>query len=335
MEKMDLNKLRINNIIDDFVFMILKNPNIIGVGRGNKIINGHMMNKPTLTFFVKKKLYSSSVSKEYMIPQNIRGALTDVIEIGEFNKKRLSLYKNKIEDTMYLSGLDDDKPALGGGCLVLPDKPSKKYNSTLTYAVTDKDTRKNIYFLTSGHLWDGLDKKYLKFLQYSKSLTSSAKKSWPIGKLLKLADNKYDDKIKGLIIEVDAGIGMVGINNDTTRELIVPGLLNGKIITSIQAAKVGDSIYKYGISTQLTEGNVVAVKASIKSSTEGEKREGYDIFANQILTKQYIKDGDSGALGVIKETQKAFGMLNAGGDEFVSYSDIRSVLYKLNIELLI
>lgn len=45
MEKLDNYNLRINEIIHKYGSFMLTNPNIIGGGRGNKIINGYMTNK--------------------------------------------------------------------------------------------------------------------------------------------------------------------------------------------------------------------------------------------------------------------------------------------------
>lgn len=47
----DLYKLRIDQTIDKLAFMMLKNPNIVGVGRENKIINGKRTAVPRLTIY--------------------------------------------------------------------------------------------------------------------------------------------------------------------------------------------------------------------------------------------------------------------------------------------
>lgn len=330
--EMDLSALRIKQVINKLKFMILSNDNIIGVGRGNKVVNGKMIDVPTLTFFVKRKLQSNLINKAEIIPKYFSGILTDVLELGSMyygKSNNISYLKNRGENTQVLS--NDNKPALGGGCLLITID-NKHYGATLTYAVTEKKLRKNIYFLASGHFFNSGGKfKRLSTIKYMGN-SDDIDTGWVLGVSDKLGDGEKKSSSKEFIIEFDAGLGFVGPNNDKIRELIVPGLLNGKIIVGTEVGKPGDIVYKYGITTKYTEGKILSVDTSIKVEN-GLGR--IELHVGQIVTNQKSLEGDSGSLGVLKKNHKAFGMLNLGGEGKTFYSDINKVLNALNVELLI
>lgn len=205
---MDLYNLRVNKMINDFGIMMLKNPNITGVGRGSNIINGFITNIPTITFFVLRKLSSNLINKNDIIPSNIRGVLTDVVESESCYDDFKISRKNFCNDISNVVNFQEDRPAMGGGCLSYITSPTSRYIATLTYAVTDKGTRENIYFLASGHFFKrnyGVNKD--KTIYYSKT-KDGVIKAFRLGEIYKIFENKYDavnalnkiTKIQALVI---------------------------------------------------------------------------------------------------------------------------------------
>jgi len=61
----------------------LNKENVIGVGVGMKQVGFDRTKKPSVIVFVEKKVEKNNLSRSQVIPQEIDGVLTDVIEIGK------------------------------------------------------------------------------------------------------------------------------------------------------------------------------------------------------------------------------------------------------------
>ncbi len=59
--------------------------NIVGVGIGEKEVDGSPIGRPAVKVFVKEKLDSSQVSSDVLVPASIGGVATDVEVVGEVN----------------------------------------------------------------------------------------------------------------------------------------------------------------------------------------------------------------------------------------------------------
>lgn len=110
---MDNYELRIKQLINTLSIWMLINPNVVAVGRGRKIINGHNTKHPSLTFFVGKKMTSSSIDKSQIIPPFIKGVVTDVLECGEINIINEDKISNMNECISAKGIIDKPKPAYG------------------------------------------------------------------------------------------------------------------------------------------------------------------------------------------------------------------------------
>lgn len=353
MEKSDNYNLRIDEIINKYGFFMLRNHNIVAIGRGNKIINGHMINQPTLTFFVRNKLTNNSLNQSDIIPKSIRGVMTDILEAGISTgvqpkrnmlriKANLSLKKNEY---MLSDGLlEEDKTALSGGCLYALYKERYIASATMTYAVVDKVSKKNIYCLTSRHFLDPDNdfnentaiyyaRKYRSFssikeFKENTMLLGITKKVSKYGKISAGRD--------GVIQSVDAGLISVGPNNQDTRAKIRSGLLNGKVISNTEVPKRGDICYRIGAITGYAEERVTTVNTLAKLYHEDDIT--YDLYTDQISLQPItvsLETGDSGSLGVIKNRITAFGMLNGGYANASYFSHMNKILEEFNIEFLL
>ncbi|MBP2642171.1 MAG: hypothetical protein H6Q67_58 [Firmicutes bacterium] len=57
--------------------------NVVGVGNGYKQIRGENTGKPATVVLVKKKFSKDNLSRGAIIPKQIDGKMTDVIEVGD------------------------------------------------------------------------------------------------------------------------------------------------------------------------------------------------------------------------------------------------------------
>ncbi len=58
--------------------------NVVGVGIGPKLKGGKLTKQRSIRFYVERKLAAPSILQEFLIPREIRGVPTDVIETGRF-----------------------------------------------------------------------------------------------------------------------------------------------------------------------------------------------------------------------------------------------------------
>ncbi len=63
---------------------LFSRPNVVGLGIGYKSRRRHETDEISVVVMVRRKLPPLSLSKEEMIPIEINGVHTDVIEVGEF-----------------------------------------------------------------------------------------------------------------------------------------------------------------------------------------------------------------------------------------------------------
>jgi len=61
---------------------LIKRKNVFGVGHGFKEIGGKLTDKPSIIVYVKEKLNEEKISDEELIPKEIDGIQTDVVELS-------------------------------------------------------------------------------------------------------------------------------------------------------------------------------------------------------------------------------------------------------------
>lgn len=335
----DNYKIRVKRFVDDNIDLIYRDRNIIGMGIGNKIINGFMTNIPTITFIVIKKYEKGSIPKRFLIPNYVRGIRTDIFEVGEIKS-----YKNmkvKREDVnSYGSETEDfykNRPAFGGMNI---GPASMRRIGTLGCVVTDKGSKKRLYALTSNHVLtaDGVGKQGELVLQPCHPYGGREPND-----VLGVLDRTIAVK-RGIpqnpkdINEVDAALVYVGLNTKEVKDKILypkirsPYLSEG-VVTPMSTTKVevGDAVSKMGAVSARSTGKVICIGANV-AYEEGEKEE-LTAFKNQIFVDFKSIRGDSGALGYTEKDKKAFGLLMGGNGAITFMNDIDRVFDLLKIEL--
>lgn len=327
---MDIYNSRIDYIIDKYAPFIMKDPNIVGIGRSKKEIKESKTNTPSVTFFVKEKVSENSLSSNNIIPKFIGGTVTDVVGIGEISHHAGGRIR----------------PARGG--LSIGINVNEKFRTgTIGYSVSEKGARKNIYILTACHALTQYGKPFgnpPKVYQPSIELGGNISKDeiGIVDKIIPLRDgiptdgNKYN--------EVDAALIKVGpASQDTVNDKLVARLNDNTIITGIIDA-VEDSLYdkqiciQAGVSGKVV-GTVISERAVFKATTPIASTNFTFMYKNQVLCKINNTYGDSGALGYSAEGNKAFGLLWGGSDNsrygrLGVFSPIKKVLDLLKVELL-
>lgn len=326
---------KINNIVsnmyDKYLFSY---PNVVGFGFAQKINSGIETGIPSLTFLVEKKVSIDQLGQGGIIPNEIEGIKTDVIESGkiEYDDCRCCRnniccgcdgYQYDIERCGYLT-----RPVMGG--MPFGIKGGIK-TGTIACAVVKNCS---VYLLGNNHVIGNFNEAPVGSDVYSPGYENGGFLTSPIAKLLEVKEVLFKDDDPNNVNKIDAAIAYVGnINNPCVRRIVKQGVyLIGPICGVNYSMAVGDIVKKVGIATLYTSGKVISTNfvVSVISPNNGKTA----IFTDQIAANNFNAKGDSGSLG-LDEKNRAFGVLFAGadnGDTRLSfYNPIKEVLSEFNV----
>lgn len=336
MIKYDNYTLRLFNTIDNSLNLILRNPYLTGIGYGFKRINNKIINIPTLTFLVRKKLPPSQISSNYLIPKYVNGIVTDVLECG----------------TQTLSA-NEKRPAYSG--LSVSNSFNKTLYGTIAYPVTDAVKRTNLYILSCSHVLTS----QLEEASTIKDIMQPAvkfkgippkpgkKDGSYIGEVtdftpLNFFSTPYDYK-SGMEMDIDAAIAKVGQNTPEIRGRVLAPLLFTSpgdkgplsILTTTEAKRTNKIWFISCNGPNKKRGQVTVTNALQKAHFNNKMV----VFQNQILVEALnesipFQDGDSGSLGIIDDSSNAaFGMLVCSSSNSAFFTPINRILDKFKVTL--
>lgn len=325
---MDYYRLRLNNIIENKTYLISKNSNIIGMGIGNKIINGKMTNIPSLTFLVEKKIPLNNLNADCIVPPIIFGIYTDIIEVKKnANSLTIPLSSPKVRPATGGVSIGTKKNTLGG---------------TLGYPVISKN---DIFILTGpGVISDDLlGVSGANIYQPSNSLNQEDR----LGEFrsaikLTLPKDPMDDNPKTLNGALGE-IAYIGVNTAYTRKIIQPKLSDGTIVTKVKnsPSSLKDIVKLIGAKSGVVAASIVATDFS------GRLRVTHKSVLDTIIgikgalhiqcnTNVNLTPSDVGALVVsASEPNKAIGLLVAGLGNAGIVCPLQNILTELKVNLLV
>lgn len=288
---------------------LLKNPNVIGTGIGNKIIDGNKQS--AIIVFVEEKLPEDEViakySAEELIPQTLQGIPTRIIEVGKivpqaFREKVRpirpgysaghalitagtigGIFKDKDGDIVALSNnhvFAAENKALIGDPIYQPGRMDAQAGS-IAFTNWDQPVSNKPYF--------GTLKRFLALNRSNNLHDSAIAKIHPTYINSGLVDTRYPQLDKPL-----SGIGSAAINQD---------------------------VQKCGRTTGLTTGKVIALHGSFTIGYEfGQAR-----FNDCIVLSGMSAGGDSGSI-IMDTNMNAVGLLFAGSGKVTLASPIQYVI---------
>ncbi|AYF55363.1 hypothetical protein DFH04_11585 (plasmid) [Clostridium novyi] len=281
----------------------LNKSNVVGVGLGYKIKNGFNTFQKCLSVFVTNKLPLCDIYSNDIVPSYYYGIPTDVINTGAFHLQKLT---KKIRP---VPGGYDIGPALiveGGtlGCIVTDGK----YYHTLTcnHTLTAQESVTITYPITQPSCVYGGN--------YPEDIIAKISKFIPI---------KYSTSTDEYINYVDCAMAKITKRSQISTKINFLGRIKG-----MAKASLGLNVQKVGANTELTNGTIRSVGATV----EFDEPQGKLIFVDQIVTNKMSADGDSGAILFDKNIQ-AIGMLMGGGSTKSVFNNIENVLNALSVKL--
>lgn len=318
---------------------ILAKPNVVGVGVGEKVSDGQKTGETCVVVLVRQKIPLAGLSADALVPQEVGGVKTDIIEVGD-----IRAFQNRT---------DRWRPAPGGvsighyqitagtlGCVVRDRQSGDRLILSNNHVLANSnDANPGDPILQPGPADGGNQANDTiahleRFcpIQFSESppTCSIAGTVADIGNTLaKLSGSQH--QLRAITAnpqatnEVDAAVARPLDGDDILDEILEIGVVSGTA-----TATLGMGVRKSGRTTAFTTGEITVLDATVSVSYGTGRTAQFD---NQIITGPMSQGGDSGSLVVAGDSLQAVGLLFAGSDQTTVINPIQAVLDCLNVDL--
>lgn len=296
--------------------------NVVGVGIGEKIVDGKQTGTPAVKFLVRMKYSRLDLGTRDILPKEIDGLPTDVEEVGIFKRFPATVRVRKQTAAMP-NPRTKIRPAQPGCSIGFRD-PNNQFVMAGTFGalVRDKD---GLYVLSNNHVIADENRLPAGAAIFQPGLLDSA--------------NSIADQIAALARfvtvqanqanTVDCAVAKTTSQNIVSKEILYIGAPQG-----IAAAAIDMTVHKFGRTTGYTVGQVTSIDTDVTVQ--------YDIgkitFTGQIIivggnSQPFSNAGDSGSLILQRGTNKAVALLFAGSNTHTIANHIDQVLKALGVTL--
>lgn len=328
--------LRILKKSGDFFF---RKSNVVGVGVGMKKVGQERTKQPSIIVFVEKKVHRDNLSRGAVIPEQLDGVQTDVIEIGRV--RLLDVRTGMERPARPGMSIGHYKITAGTFGAVVKDRNTRdslilSNNHILANATDGSDGRSSPGdpILQPGAYDGGTDRdKIAELVRFIPLMRSAKEADCPvatgaarIGSMLVHAvrpnyDMRLFKRYGGSNI-VDAAVA-----RPVSADLISDDILEIGAPRGTATAGVGQTVIKSGRSSGVTSGEVTATQVSLQVDLSDNE---VGMFSDQVVTEMVSKGGDSGSL-VLDDSRKAVGLLFAGSDTHTIFNHLSNVFSKLGV----
>lgn len=287
---------------------LAKKENVVAVGIGEKETGGENTGETVIKVFVQKKRDPSELTANDLVPEEVNGVKTDVVEIGEIRAHTVSTD----EEANKVSKRKQVRPLMGG----ISGMWCKGSACTLG-AIVYKNGK--AYGLTNTHCafphWDGA-KIGDAFLQPSPNDGGELEDD-EIGKVREALELKFD----GTPNDFDAALVELSVDAKGCYQDEL-----GDFVPDVADLKVGDEVVKMGRTTGLQRSKVTAVNVTAYVTYE----DGLvATFRNQIFCENkgryFSAGGDSGSL-ILNAAGNPVALNFAGSDVIEICSPIKPIM---------
>ncbi len=292
--------------------------NVVGVGIGEKLVDGRPVGVQVLKFLVRVKYPSAEISAKDMLPKSVDGLPTDVEEVG-----LLRALPAARESSAMPNPRARFRPA-PPGCSVGFRDPNNLCVMAGTFgAVVKKDGA--LMILSNNHVLADENRLPVGAPIFQPGLLDGGKPtSDQIAALTQFVQLRAN-----VMNKVDAAVAKALQASLITKEILCIGVPQGKV-----RAKIDMVVHKFGRTTGYTVGRVTSTATDVTVQYET----GNFTFQNQIIivglsNKPFSDAGDSGSLILERGSQKAIGLLFAGSPTHTIANHIADVLRALHVTL--
>lgn len=317
---------------------LLEKPNVVGVGVGYKIVGGERTEIPCVIVFVRRKVAAESLAAEQLIPEQVEGVATDVVESG-------TIYAHQNTEKL--------RPAPGGVSI----GHFRITAGTLGVIARDRNNGERLILSNNHVLANSNDANAGDPIIQPGSADGGTVADDQIGTLVRFQPISFEGTSEppgcGLAVSyaafgnflartlgadhrvnayrpqqettnlVDAAVARPLDDRDVLDEILEVGAISGTV-----EALPGMPVRKSGRTTALTTGEIIAIDTTV-TVNYGAGRNA--VFEQQLVAGAMSQPGDSGSLVVEAGSQRAVGLLFAGSDQTTIFSPISFVEDILNI----
>lgn len=317
---------------------LMQKPNVVGVGVGYKIVAGKTTETLCVIVFVRHKVAAERLAPEQMIPAQIEGVATDVIESGE-------IFIHQTNTGKY-------RPAPGGVSIGHYQVTA----GTLGVVVRDRSTGERLILSNNHVLANSNSANPGDPILQPGSADGGTVTADQIGTLTRFQPIFFqqtpappgcnlavtyaafgnfvaralgsDHRVNAYRVQqaenlVDAAVARPLNSQDVLDEIMEIGAISGTV-----EASPGQLVRKSGRTTGLTTGEIIAIDTMVTVSY-GAGRNA--VFEQQLVSGPMSSPGDSGSLLVDAGSARAVGLLFAGSDQTTIYNPIGFVQDALNV----
>jgi hypothetical protein len=316
---------------------IFARANVVGVAVGNKAIHGRYTDEACIVVFVERKWPVEDLRRRDIVPKEVDGVLTDVVETGRFTAIPL------------VQSLDADRtrrmrPAEGGVSI-------GHYRITAgTLGVLARRHGRSV-ILSNNHVLANANEGKIGDPILQPGPADGGRLQDTIARLGEFVPIHFNERDVGavgrfLMRAVGPLLGALGlalkrlpsgrmnlvdaaVAEPIDAGLVVSDILGIGHVTGSADATIGLSVRKSGRTTGLTDGKVTAIDAVVEVDYGGGKTA---IFRDQIVSDLLSQGGDSGSL-VVDSRGRAVGLLFAGGPTTTLINPIGAVMQALDLSM--
>ena len=314
---------------------IFARANVVGVAVGNKMIHGQDTNERCIVVFVERKRPEEELRHHDVVPKEIDGVLTDVVESGRFTAIPLvqSMDGNRTHRM---------RPALGGvsighyritaGTLgVLVRRQGRPAILSNNHVLANENAGQiGDPILQPGPVDGGRLQDAIARLTDFVPIRFNQRAMGPVAQFLERAVapllGAFGLSLKRLPSGQDNLVD-AAVAEPIDASLVASDILDIGRVSGTTDATIGLAVRKSGRTTALTAGHVTAVDAVVEVDYGGGRTA---IFRGQIVSDMLSKGGDSGSL-VVDDRSRAVGLLFAGGPTTTLINPIGAIMQFLDI----
>lgn len=316
--------------------------NVVGVGRGVKMVRGESTGQEAAVVLVRKKYPRSELARAAMVPKRIAGAVSDVIEVGDIRlltertgvhrpaRPGVSIGHYKVSAGTF-GALVRDRST--GEALILSN------NHVLANLTNGADGRAEAGdAILQPALYDGGEKDASVIGHLRRFVPIHGQAVPPICRIARSFEALVNKIIGAFRPQYRV---QVWRDNDTpnmvdcavaapvTADAVAADVLDVGEVNGVKEAMLGMTVKKSGRSSGLTTGIVLATDVALRVEMNfGE----YGVFSGQILAGPMSMPGDSGSL-VLSEDNHAVGLLFAGSEQATMFTPIERVMDALDVTI--
>lgn len=318
---------------------LLHRRNVVGVGVGYKERAGRMTDELNVVVLVRDKVPRAALNDEELIPQQVGGVRTDVVQVGDI--RPLNARTQRWRPAPGGISLGHYQVTAGTlGCVVRDRTSGRRMILSNNHVLANSnDALPGDPILqpgaadggevgrdTIGYLERFIPIRYItEPATCNLALAYANLGNWLAQRLGARHRLQAFQSNPTAVNRVDAALAQPRQDSDLLEQNLEIGAIDG-----VAAGELGMQVVKSGRTTGLTSGTITVLEASIRVNYGSDRAA---VFEGQLVSTPMSQGGDSGSLIVSAQGHHAVGLLFAGSSQATIFNPIQAVLDALKVDI--